>query len=111
MLTMKTWLMAAIMTVCASAAYAGAAGGTVVSINVIDANGLVLIRVSGTNASPPGCANQHTSSFVADLDTPAGRGMLSVALAAKASNVSITINGSGGCSRLTGYEDAVQLII
>lgn len=102
----------AVLGIVMSAGLAHAAGtviGTVSGVNVIDANDLVLIKLVGTATGAPGCATVNTSTMAADLKKEAGRAMLAVALSAKASGITIGINGGGGCTRLSGYEDAAQV--
>lgn len=85
--------------------FAGDALGTLAEVHSGPVYGtLVFVKVAGNVTGQPGCHNNHFH-FVFDSSTTGGKDLLSMALLAKASQVTVRINGFNLCANYGSVED------
>jgi len=87
-----------------SAAFAGTATGQVTKITVRSSDGLILFFVSGPSSGSPACA-RYSYWLIKDENSGTGKRQVAMLLAARATGQSITVYGTGACSRWFDGED------
>lgn len=87
-------------------AKAGSAFGIIDKLELGPAYGSkVFISIKGDVAGQPACHSNTAYHFAFDIAEPGGEGLLSAALAAKASRQQVRVSGYAQCTRVVNVED------
>lgn len=105
------WGMAMAMATVATAgtAVAGTQTGRVTSVHVRHNDGLIYFTLEGAISNRAGCAANDLWIVQAETSDNANK-QLATLLAARASDLPVTVSGSGQCTRWVNSEDADEII-
>ena len=92
------------------AAFAGSEGGQVKNVLIRASDGLVYVELSGTAENKPSCAT-HSYWMIKDEKSLTGRQQLAALLLAQANGQTISIIGTGSCTRWPDGEDIDYIIV
>ncbi|QWT22388.1 hypothetical protein KPL74_10400 [Bacillus sp. NP157] len=93
----------------AGAAIAGTQSGRVTSIHVRHNDGLIYFTLEGTISNRAACAANDLWIVQAENSDNANK-QLAALLAARASDLPVTVSGNGQCTRWVNSEDADEII-
>jgi len=79
-------------------ASAGAQTGQITALRVRSTDGLIIVEMSGPASAKPACAG-FPYWLIADEKSNAGKQQLALLMAAQAGGKTVTIDGTGACTR------------
>lgn len=85
-------------------AHASEQAGTVSNVSIRATDGLIMANVDGSRSDRPACATR-TYWAIKDESSAAGRNQYAALLAARVSGASVSIVGTGACTRWLDAED------
>jgi hypothetical protein len=96
---LKKWILLLLIYFSVSgAAFAGSQGGQIKNVLIRSSDGLVYVELTGTADNKPGCAT-HSYWMIKDEKSLTGRQQLAALLLAQANGQTISIIGTGSCTR------------
>jgi len=103
----KNWLsMFALLVLFPACLYAGTTSGTLIQTLGLDngAPDVLFISVDHTKSSPPGCQTNGSWAYVLPLAGDQNKKLYAMLLAARASQMPVTLVGAGVCDAFSGIE-------
>lgn len=103
--------LAALTVAVSIPAQAGSVNGHVLAIYVRQSDGLVYFETDGTISNRAACAASNNLWVLPNENSETSKRQYAALLAAKASNVSIDVFGSGLCGRWGDSEDVDTIVV
>ncbi|MBT9494369.1 MAG: hypothetical protein IV107_18940 [Paucibacter sp.] len=105
-----TLFFLAFLLSCTQVVQAGNQTGRIYSLNFRSSDGLVYFVMDGASIEKPSCA-KASYWIVKDENSPTGKRIIAMLLAAKLANAAIVVKGSNLCDRWADGESVEEIVI
>lgn len=103
--------LAALTALVALPSHAGVVNGHILAIYVRQSDGLVYFETDGTISGRAACAVSNNLWILPDENSATSKRQYAALLAAKASNLSVDVYGTGACTRWVNSEDVNIIVV
>jgi hypothetical protein len=85
--------------------WASDATGKIHYVIIRDSDGLIYLEVTGPRSAKPDCAQNHNYFMIKDENSATGKRLYAMLLAAQLTGKTVTVSGTGACTRWPDGED------